>query len=447
MPLGIELAATWADTLSLREIADEIENSLDILEAELRDLPDSQNSMRASFARSWNLLNDAQQTAFRKLSVFRGGFTRHAAEAVAGVGLRALQALASKSLLRYNPDSGRYEVHELLRQYAQEKLESSGEASDVYTMYASYFADFMAERWPKLKGQKQPIALQEIEADIENVRAAWRYWIKEKNVSKLRQFLHSLWVIYDVRGWYRAGVELFEQGVGVARGINTEEAQAVLGWLLAAQGLYCVPGGVYSLTGGTKGGYALAQQGIQIVERLNGYEEMMIVPLMSLFVTASLKNEGQIAAAAAQDCLDVAARIGDGWAIAKARQLLTIEAIKRADYVTAERLVYEALATFENSGDKWSESVLCIEVMGLLTLNQHQFDRVKQWIERGLQAAETIDFRYSQQMAYWQLGYVAALQERYSEAAKYWRKALEAGGDNPVAQIIIGFLGSGKEWG
>jgi len=449
MPLGIELAATWADVLSPQEIADEIENSLDILESELRDLPDSQNSMRASFARSWNLLNDAQKTAFRRLSVFRGGFVRHAAEAVAGVGLRALQALVSKSLIRYSPDSGRYEVHELLRQYAQEKLESSDEAPDVYAMYANHFADFMSEHWPQMKDERQQGALREIEADIENVRAAWRYWIREKNVSRLKQFLHSLWVIYDIRGWYPAGIELFEQAVEVMHTVATEEAQSALGWLLAAQGLYSMAGGMYSISGGTQKGFALAQQGVQLLERLNGYEEMMIIPLISMFITASLVNEANIALGAAQDCLEVATRIGDGWAIAKAKQFLTIRAINDEDYVSAERMAHEALNTFEESGDRWSESVLCIEVLGLLAITLRQFDRAKEWIGRGLKAAEEIDFKYSQQMAYWQLGYVAALQENYAEASLHWNRALSMGEGILGGGTIIGFGGTSNsgEWG
>ena len=122
MPLGIELAATWVDMLSPEEIADEIERSLDILEVELRDLPNTQSSMRASFARSWDILNASQKAAFRRLSVFRAGFTRQSANAVAGVGLRTLQALVSKSLLRYDPTTGRFEIHELLRQYAEEQF-------------------------------------------------------------------------------------------------------------------------------------------------------------------------------------------------------------------------------------------------------------------------------------------------------------------------------------
>jgi predicted ATPase len=95
---------------------------------ERQDVPQSQRSIRAAFDRSWNLLDDRQAAAFRRLSVFRGGLTREAGEAVAGVGLRTLQALVSKSLLRFNSNTGRYDIHELLRHYAEEKLDLSGES-------------------------------------------------------------------------------------------------------------------------------------------------------------------------------------------------------------------------------------------------------------------------------------------------------------------------------
>jgi len=447
MPLGIELAATWVNLLSLQEIGDEIERGLDILDSAVSGTVDSQNSMRAAFDRSWNLLDDAQQAAFRRLSVFRDGFTRNAAEQVAGIDLVTLKALVSKSLLHYVPESGRYKIHELLRQYAKEQLESAGEASNGYETFATYFADFMAVRWPQMKGNRQQTSLLEIETDIENIRAAWDYWLKRKNVPKLQQFLHSFWVFYDIRGWYPAGIELFEQAVEVMRTMATEDAQAVLGWLLAAQGLYNAVGGIYRTPGGARNSFVLAQQGIQILERLNGYEEMMIVPLISLFITASIANAMDVAYSAAQDCLELAAKIGDTWAIAKAKQFLTISAIDKGDFASAKRLAHEALHIFDENSDKWSTSVLQIEVFGLLAISLREFDQAQEWIERGLSAAEEIDFRYSRQMAYWQLGYVAALQEKYGEAAMYWHKALGIGEDVIGSPVFIGFGGNGVEWG
>lgn len=471
MPLGIELAATWMDTLLQQEIAEEIEYNLDILESEWQGGTHSQRSVRAAFDRSWNLLDEQQQAAFCRLSVFRGGFTRKSGEAVAGVGLRTLQALVNKSLLRHNPQSGRYDIHELLRQYAGEKLEISGEAKQVYQAHAAYFADFMEERWLWMKDRRQKTALSEMEADIENARAAWNFLIEASDVARLKKFLHSLWAIYDVRGWYPAGIALFEQAAKVMRVAATPEAEACLGWLLAAQGLFSVPVadndtpmhdksihdksmeaginglfaelGLYNdLEAGPRKGFYLAQKGLEILKGLEKHDEMIVIPLISLFITASqLVGKESLAIQAAQECLEVATQIEDQWAIAKAKQFLAVRAIEDGDYTMAERLAHEAYRAFEDSGNNWSSSVVCIEVLGLLAITQQQYEAAKAWIERGLIAAQEIDFKYSMQTAYWQLGYVAALEENYPEAGIYWQKAMG------VSERVLGgrsFIGLGS---
>src|SRR5258708_26567468 len=121
VPLGIVLAAAWIGMLELSEIASEIERSLDFLESDLRDLPERQRSLRAVFEYSWNLMSEDERDVFMRLSVFRGGFTREAAQEVSGASLKTLMTLLNKSLLRRDP-SGRYDVHELLRQYAEARL-------------------------------------------------------------------------------------------------------------------------------------------------------------------------------------------------------------------------------------------------------------------------------------------------------------------------------------
>ncbi len=449
MPLGIELAATWVDVLSPREIADELESSLDLLEAEIRDVPPGLTSIRASFTRSWNLLEETQKRAFQRLSIFQGGFTRQSAFAVMGVELRTLQGLVNKSLLHYDTTTERYTTHELLRQFAHEQFESSSAETSANEAHARYFADFMAERWSHLTGHRQKTALQEIESDMDNVRAAWEYWMRVGNVAELKKFLHSFWVVYDIRGWYPAGIQLFERAVEVLHKIPTDEAQAVLGWLQAVQGLYYLAGGIYRSAEGSRKGFLLAQEGIQIVERSQSDDKMMLVPLICMFTTASQVNDQTIAFAAAQNCLEIATRLHDEWSIAKAKQFLSIRAIFDADYNVAERLANEALETFDRNGDKWSSSALCIEVLGLLATNQRRFDEAEAWIERGLHDAEEIDFIYSQQTAYWQLGFVASLQEDYSRAAFYWRQALELGEVPVGSPILIGFGGTSKssDWG
>ena len=121
LPLGIELAASWVSVLSCAEIADEIEQNIDFLATSMRDVPERHRSLRAAFDQSWRLLSGEQQDVLARLSVLRGDFGREAAAAVADADLRLLSELVSKSLVRRS-DFGRYELHELLRQYAAEKL-------------------------------------------------------------------------------------------------------------------------------------------------------------------------------------------------------------------------------------------------------------------------------------------------------------------------------------
>ena len=124
MPLAIELAAGWVRLLSCGEIAAEVSRSLDVLAASQRNIPERHRSMRAVFDYSWRLLSAEEQAVLAALSLFAGGFGRDGALAVARAGLPMLMALAAKSLVQ-RMDAGRYMLHELVRQYAQERLTSS----------------------------------------------------------------------------------------------------------------------------------------------------------------------------------------------------------------------------------------------------------------------------------------------------------------------------------
>jgi tetratricopeptide (TPR) repeat protein len=319
----------------------------------------------------------------------------------------------------------------------------------------------MADHWTMLKDHRQKAALHEIQADLENIRTAWNYWLQLGDVAQLKNFFHSIWAFYDIKGWYPAGIDLFEQGVQVMRANGSEEAEACLGWLLAAQGLFSVPvkdydvnekagapqplwlatHGLFNTIGaGPKRGFSLAMTGVQILKRLGKYKELMVLPLISLFITASqIPEEHATSRQAALDTLEVAKDIGDWWAIAKANQFLAVMAIEDQAYEKARRMAGEALSAFEANGDHWSTSVVYIEVLGLLEITLQQYEKAKEWIQKGLNAALEINFKYAIQTAYWQLGYVAALEENYGEAGNYWRKALEVSDQMLSGRSFIGF--------
>jgi predicted ATPase/DNA-binding CsgD family transcriptional regulator len=118
MPLGLVLAGAWADVLSPVQIADEISHGLDVLQQEFHDVPARHRSVRAVFDPTWERLNESQRELFMKLSVFRGGFTHEAAQAVAAGDPRMLFVLVGKSLIQPQPNQ-RFTIHELLRQYGE----------------------------------------------------------------------------------------------------------------------------------------------------------------------------------------------------------------------------------------------------------------------------------------------------------------------------------------
>src|SRR5690606_40959526 len=123
--------------LSCQEIAAEIERNLDFLSTPARDVPPRQRSLRAAFEHSWRLLDDEERAILPALAVFAGGFTRQAAEAVAGASLLTLASLMAKSLVE-RVDEGRYDLHEIVRQYAAEKLA----AGDLAAARARHWRDF-----------------------------------------------------------------------------------------------------------------------------------------------------------------------------------------------------------------------------------------------------------------------------------------------------------------
>lgn len=242
MPLGILLAAAWVDMLPIEEIAAEISKSVDFLETDMGDIPDRQRSIRAIFDYSWALLKSEERDTFMALSAFRGGFSREAAESVAGASLRGLASLVSKSLLTADPDSGRYGVHELLRQYAAAELEIDADRyRQVLDAHAAFYADLLSEAPFLMSHGHQAQLLATVEGDIENIRSAWRHQVATGDAGGARKFVLGLFVLYEFRGWYAASVAMFDEALELLPEDPDDEditvlralASAAKGWSLA----------------------------------------------------------------------------------------------------------------------------------------------------------------------------------------------------------------------
>ena len=176
LPLAIELAASWVHHMPCERIASHIQGDLDFLSTNLRDVPERHRSTRALFEHSWRLLSEAEQSALRKLSVFRGGFDADAAVHIAGASLHSLSALVEKSLVRASP-TGRYDQHELLRQFAEEKLGEADEFATTRDKHLDYFVTWAENANLGLRSGEQMKWFQHIETEHDNLRAALAWGI------------------------------------------------------------------------------------------------------------------------------------------------------------------------------------------------------------------------------------------------------------------------------
>ena len=209
LPLAIEMAAAWVRILSLAEIAAEIAHRLDLLVTSLRDLPAHHRSIRAVFERSWQLLSPEQQKAFARLAVFRGSFRPTEAQQVTGASLAILSALVDKSLLQRLP-SGRYQLHELLRQYAGEQLErENGMKEQARDQHCQTYAALLAPyKQARDEGTPMPI-LKLIGQETENIRAAWEWAVAGRNSQALEAMYAGLADYFHLGTAFQEGEALF----------------------------------------------------------------------------------------------------------------------------------------------------------------------------------------------------------------------------------------------
>lgn len=245
LPLGIEIASSWLRTLTCKEIAQEIEKNFDFLATSLRDIPERHRSLRAVFEYSWKLISDKEKQVLKRLSVFRGGFQRKAAEEISGASLADLVSLTDKSLL-YREANGRYSMFEILRQYAGEKLDKKAdEVERLEDFHCKYYADFMEQREKSIDSEIGKEVCSEIKGEIENVRKAFKRAIDRKKVECIDKFAITTYFLYSHYGWYHEGEKLYKSALEAMSKRGTKSEQIVYGKLATRYAIFRYSMGFY----------------------------------------------------------------------------------------------------------------------------------------------------------------------------------------------------------
>ena len=174
MPLAVELAASWVRVMSCAEIARQIAQNIDIFTTTLRNLPERHRSLHSLFDQSWRLLSPVEQGVLRRVSVFRGGWTLDEAVQVAGATFALLVGLVDKSLVRSNGE-GRFDLHELVRQYAAEQLVASGEVDLIHQRHYAAYLQLFRTGDSYLRGPEAATWFARLEPEQDNLRAALQW--------------------------------------------------------------------------------------------------------------------------------------------------------------------------------------------------------------------------------------------------------------------------------
>lgn len=255
MPLGIVLAASWLSILKPDEIAEELAGGIDFLETEASDLPDRQHSIRAVFDYSWDHMTVQEQDVFIKLSVFRGGFTREAAQAVANANLRILMSLANKSLIRRNAESGRYNVHELLRQYAEGLLTNNLEQV-AYDRHMAHFIKFLEQTVQDSSGSE---AFDKLDREFDNIRISLHRCAELVKTELILKVIDQWSTYMDYRTWLRDALSVFEHMIQeLVKVKDSEGVDRTIGRIYGHMGWF------YMAVGEIRHGITVAHKGLTI---------------------------------------------------------------------------------------------------------------------------------------------------------------------------------------
>jgi predicted ATPase/DNA-binding SARP family transcriptional activator len=356
MPLGILLAAAWVDMLSLQEIATEVERSLDFLATDLRDVPERQRSIRAVFEQSWHLLTNRERDVFQGLSVFQGGFTRQAAQQVTGAELHELRSLVNKSLVQPTSAS-RYEMHELLRQYAAAKLDRIATTwHATRDRHSNYYTSLLQQLEADLKGTRQhpgpatdgrgaAQAVAQIDLEIDNMRAAWQWAAARGQLEQIDRAMDSLAIYYRWRSHHAQGKMAFHQAAErlseVVSPTPSEQEARVLARLWAWR----------SRMWGDEHDRDLLVQGLSLLQESTADVRPVRALILQQMGWLEGSNDPELARAYCQESLALYEALGDRYGMAEVLDTLGTLVRGQGAYDEARRLYERCLALRREIGD------------------------------------------------------------------------------------------------
>jgi predicted ATPase/transcriptional regulator with XRE-family HTH domain len=401
LPLALELASARLKLFSPQALLARLGDRLALLTGGAQDMPERHQTLRATLAWSYDLLPEAEQALFRRLSAFAGGCTLESAEAVCAdpdgaASLRAvsildgLTSLVDQHLLQ--ADDGpegepRFAMLETIREYATERLRARGEAEEVRGGHAAYYRQLAEEAEAGLRGPEQTAWFHRLDRELDNIRSALAWALERGHVETALGTATPLALFWFRHGHLSEGRRWLMQGLASSVQVSPKmraDALAEEGWLAWAQGDWqeamTLAGESLAIARGlgekwrmadalnTLGAAAAAQE--QYEQAAEFYQESLALHQElgdQRGVAVALSNRGQVAlyqgdleqaAALLGTCLSAFEEQGERWYSALTRSDLGSVALAQGDHRRAAALYAESLAAFREQGDMWGSALV-----------------------------------------------------------------------------------------
>ncbi len=381
IPLAIELAATRVKTLSVDQIASRLDDRFRLLTGGSRTAMPRQQTLQAAMDWSYVLLSEQEKALLRRLSVFAGGWTLDAAEAICVEGgidrgevLDLLSQLVDRSLVAVDDRDGsaRYRLLETLRQYARAKLEESGERPALQSRHLDWFTKLAERAETQLRGPAQAVWLRTLEVDHDNLRAALE-WSRSEGINneaglRLAGALGRFWWMH---GHLTEGRQWLENALANTRGVTGTRGRALLeaGRLAWSQDDH-------------KRAQALCQESLAMFRHL-GDEEGTIDALNSLGLVA-FRTDFAAARTHFEEALVLSRRLEDRRRTAFLLNNLGLVAGAQGQYESAAELHQESLTLRQELGDRHGVSSSLYN-LGLMASARNDNASARGYLERSLE--------------------------------------------------------------
>jgi predicted ATPase/DNA-binding CsgD family transcriptional regulator len=379
IPLAIELAAARVGTLSVEQISQRLTDSLKLLTGGSKTQMPKQRTLRGALDWSHELLSEPEKVLFRRLSVFAGGWTLEAVEAVAvgggveeGEVLDLLSGLVEKSLVvARGSDEGRvrYRLLEPVRQYVQEKLEEDGEGQEVRRRHATFFLAVAEEAEDRLWGPEDREWLERLERDHDNLRAALSWALESAEAELGLRLAGALWMFWHAHGHHGEGRKWLEAA------LDNDDRASVAARLKALEAVFWLTYDQWDLDRAE----AVAQEGLK---------------------------------------LSTEAEIGGSLA-ASFRTMLAGPTWVGGDYERAKELLDESLALSREADDKVNIAEALVQLGGMYSMSGNSGDtaRAKEVYEEGIAVCREVGYVYRLPDFLLSLGYQLMLEGEYERGA------------------------------